>query len=100
MDLQSVLWLYLILIFVLFVVLFRYTFHALEAFIISITVGLIILFIIYPPGDIDIESEKLSSTALYMFIVTITVFIILIYAIFSAWRVRKSQDLICFPKNK
>ena len=100
MDLQTILFLYLLIIFILFIFLYLQTFHFLEAFIISITIGLFFILITYPPGDLNIETEDLSCTALYIFIMTITLFIILIYAIYSAWRSRRSQDLVCVPKIK
>lgn len=98
MELSTILWFYIILIFVLFIFLYHNTFHFLEAFIIALTIGTIFILIVYPPQEIDIETENMSCIALYIFIITITILIILIYAICAAWRVRRSQDLICFPK--
>jgi membrane-bound ClpP family serine protease len=100
MDLSSVLWIYIILIFVIFVVLYKNTFHFIEAFVISLVIGLFFIVIVYPPQELDMENENLSCSALYIFIIVITFLIILIYAIYSAWKVRKSQDKICVPKYK
>jgi len=99
MDLPIILWIYIIIIFVIFVYLYRNTFHFVEAFIISLVIGLFFVLIAYPPQELDMERENLSCSALYIFLIVVTFVIILIYAIYCAWKVRRSQDLICYKKN-
>ena len=99
MDLATVLWIYIIIIFVIFGYLYRNTFHFIEAFIISLVIGLFFVLIVYPPQELDMETENLSCSALYIFLIVLTFVIILIYAIYSAWRVRRNQDKICYRKN-
>ena len=85
MDLENVLWIYLILIFALFVFFYKQKFNFLEALIISLVIGLIFLFIAYPPSELDLETENLSCSALYILILGLTIAIILIYTLYVAW---------------
>jgi predicted PurR-regulated permease PerM len=95
MDLGSVLIVYLIIIFVIFTILFRNTFHFPESFIIALVVGFFFILIVYPPQELDMEHENLSCSALYICIIVLTFIIILLYALHSAWQNRMSLEKRC-----
>jgi len=96
MDLATILWIYIILIFVIFVILFRNIFYFTESLIASLVIGLVFILIVYPPYELDMEKENLSCSALYIFLIILTFVIILIYSIYSAWKMRRHQHKICY----
>ena len=92
MELAGVLWIYIIIIFVIFAFLWKQSFNFWESLIISLTIGLIFLLLVHPPQELDMETENLSCSALYIFIIVLTFTIILIYAIAAAYGNRISRQ--------
>jgi hypothetical protein len=88
MELSQSLIIYAIIVTVLIIVLSRQGIRATSATVISLIVGQVLLNLMKPPHDINLDTDTSSAYALYFLIQLGTPLVTAIYAIAAAWKDR------------
>jgi len=86
MDLNYILWMYLIIDIIILLILTQSGEEFTTSLFIALLFGFLFLLFAKPPNDLDMENDNISSISIYFAIVLISFLVIMLYAILTSIR--------------
>lgn len=84
MDLNYILWMYLIIDIIILLILTQSGEDFTKSIFIAILIGFLFLLFAKPPNDLDMENDNISSISIYFAIILISFIIIMLYSILTS----------------
>ena len=97
MNLDYVLWIYLLIFITIFLTLMRNDKKIEHSIFLALVICLIFLFLVKLPTEVSLENDNISSVFIYFSIVTISIIAILVYSGAMAY---KNLDKVVIPAQK
>lgn len=86
MCLEYILWIYILIFIAIIFVLMKADKEFLHSFFFALVISLILIVVIKPPNDVNIEVDNISCVCIYFAIVLISFILILLYSAVMAYK--------------